>query len=344
MSKTVVIRADGGKYIGMGHLSRSVLIANYLQSKFSVKSILILKKNEQALQFLQNKSIQIKLIPENIELNEEVELTKEIIQNVKCGLFILDVLENDVNDEYTSEIRNSNVPFAAITDDSFKRVINAHVIINGNPCQNEDNYINEQGKYFLGSKFFIMDEKYSNFIPKSPKGGLKNILLTVGGSDHNDLIFNILKALERVGGNLNITLITSKGTGYVEKLNKYIESSSITIKLLVDIPGIISEWENCDFAITAGGNTLFERIAARKPGLTICQLQRQMEIADKFEELGVNYNLGFGPELTVDDIYFKLKQYLSQTDKHLTQYNLSPKYIDGDGLHRVSTIFKNLIV
>ena len=46
------------------------------------------------------------------------------------------------------------------------------------------------------------------------------------------------------------------------------------------------------FAITAGGNTLFERICAGVPGLTINQLDRQDGFADMFELLNVNINLG----------------------------------------------------
>ena len=51
-------------------------------------------------------------------------------------------------------------------------------------------------------------------------------------------------------------------------------------------------WSKYLFAITAGGNTLFERICAGVPGLTINQLDRQNGFAQIFEDLHVNINLG----------------------------------------------------
>ena len=40
------------------------------------------------------------------------------------------------------------------------------------------------------------------------------------------------------------------------------------------------------------GNTLFERITSGTPGATLCQLERQNQIAYNFEEIGCNINLG----------------------------------------------------
>lgn len=343
MSKTVLIRADGGKNIGMGHLSRASLISNYLNRNFSINSILLLKNNQESLKFLEQNPIKTELLPQDISIDDEIKHIKELIQNKKCSLFVLDVLDNDINIDFTTEIRSLKVPFAAITDDSFKRTVNADVIINGNPCQEQNYYLNEKGNYYVGSEYFIMDENYGHLHSSEPAKEINNILLTVGGSDHNNLIFKIVEAIEKLENNYTITLITSHGTGYISKLKEYIKSCRNNINLLIDIPGIIDEWGNCDLAITAGGNTLFERIAARKPGVTICQLERQMEIADKFESLGVNYNLGFGPSLTVEEIYTKLEAYLPQYKSHLDQFKFAGQYVDGKGLSRVALIFKNLI-
>ena len=60
------------------------------------------------------------------------------------------------------------------------------------------------------------------------------------------------------------------------------------IEIHLDVESLFFYWQTCGLAITAGGNTLFERIASGIPGATICQLQRQMEIANSFENFKVN--------------------------------------------------------
>jgi len=266
-----------------------------------------------------------------------------LIFTEKCSLVVFDILENDINHGYINEIKSTNIPVAAITDDSQKRIINADAIINGNPNQLGINYDNENGKYYTGPVYFIMDDFYSRISIDKPSEKISTLLLTMGGSDHNDLIFKIIEALKIVDYQFDVRLISSHGTGYIDRLTAFINTCNRQIKLLVDLPSLTQEWKNCDFAITAGGNSLFERIAARKPGLTICQLERQMEIADRFTTLGVNYNVGFGPDLSVAEIASEIQNYLYQYDDHLMQYFKSPHFIDGKGLSRISNILVNLI-
>jgi UDP-2,4-diacetamido-2,4,6-trideoxy-beta-L-altropyranose hydrolase len=343
MARKIIIRADGGKKIGMGHLYRAMLISDFMQNNFAVETILVTKDDENSLSFLINKAVKVKTIPSDFSLDQEISFITNLIHNEECSLFILDVLENDVNSVYINEIRSTNIPLAAITDDSSRRIINADVIINGNPNQLGINYDDENGKYYTGPEYFIMDDFYSRIPFDKPSEKIKTLLLTIGGSDHNDLVFKILEALKIVDYPFGVRLISSHGTGYIDHLTAFINTYNRQIKLFVDLPSLTQEWKNCDFAITAGGNSLFERIAARKPGLTICQLERQMEIADRFTTLGVNYNVGFGPDLSVNKIASEINSYIYQYDDHLIQYYKAPQFVDGKGLSRVSNIFVNLI-
>jgi spore coat polysaccharide biosynthesis predicted glycosyltransferase SpsG len=91
--------------------------------------------------------------------------------------------------------------------------------------------------------------------------------------------------------------------------------------------------------VTAGGNTLFERIATRLPGATLCQLELQMKIADAFEKMGVNVNLGLGASLGPDEMARKLDNFLKDFDGHRHQYQKAAGVIDGHGLdHFVQAI------
>ncbi len=180
-----------------------------------------------------------------------------------------------------------------------------------------------------------MSTEYENInFSKHINKRFKKMLLTLGCSDHNDLIFKVLLALERVDEIQEIVIISSNATGYIDHLKEYLRRSSKKTKLLLDVPSIAPYFNKVDIALTAGGNTLFERIASHIPGATICQLKRQMEIANCFEELKVNYNIGFGPELSAIDIQEKAKSFIKNYKKQLIQYEQSIKIIDGKGLKR----------
>ena len=75
-----------------------------------------------------------------------------------------------------------------------------------------------------------------------------------------------------------------------------------------------------DIAITAGGNTLFERVAAGLPGMTITQLERQSKISKRFEELDINTHIGFGPDLELDFISNCVNNFLSNKEAQRNQF------------------------
>jgi spore coat polysaccharide biosynthesis predicted glycosyltransferase SpsG len=106
---------------------------------------------------------------------------------------------------------------------------------------------------------------------------------------------------------------------------------------------LIPFWGQCDVAITAAGNTLFERIATRLPGATLCQLERQVEIADRFESLGVNLNLGFGPVISDDILRKRITDFIDNRKLQRLQYQKSPEIVDGRGLERFGNEIKRLL-
>ena len=63
----VLIRADGSKDIGMGHINRCYLFATYLENIYNLKIILLTKQDISTRRFLSNK----KQLLETIYLSPE---------------------------------------------------------------------------------------------------------------------------------------------------------------------------------------------------------------------------------------------------------------------------------
>lgn len=342
MKNNILYRADGSKDIGMGHLSRAVLISDYFKSEYKLNTTLIIKDDSNAQDYLDGRNIDCVFISNELDRLSEANKIVELQKDYNSKLTILDVLEYDVDQDYTHIIRSKGVPLAVITDDSYKRIINSDVVINGNPCQKSEYYKDEKATYFIGPKYFIMNKAFSK--RTYLKGNeTSNILLTLGGSDHNNLIFKVLSALEKISIDKKITIVTSKATGYLDQLKEFISTLKLNVHLLADIQNLKNEFDNCSFSITAGGNTLFERIASQRPGATICQLQRQMEIADRFDDLNVNKNIGYGPDLSEEEIFEKLNDCLNNKKDHIKQEAEIGRILDGKGLSRVAEIFFDLL-
>lgn len=335
--KIALIRADGSKQIGMGHLYRVALLAGMLRQHFGFKPKVVAKDSIQANEFLVSRKLAAESIGSQLSVNSEIDILNKMIERDKPSLMIFDLLTQEEEPSYLPAIEHKGSPLIAITDDSNYRALAADLVLNGNPNQIGKDYSDKTGRYLTGPKYFLMDPDNGRVKIKKPDGSVKNILLTFGGSDINNLAYKTLTALEMMTRHfsLEIMLVVSRACGYLEDLKDRINRSSLSIELLIDANGFASLWSQADLAITAGGNTLFERIASRLPGATICQLERQMEIADKFAALGVNVNLGFGPQLSETELARRLEEFIVDTRVHIEQYELAPEITDGQGLNRL---------
>jgi spore coat polysaccharide biosynthesis predicted glycosyltransferase SpsG len=344
-SRVVLIRADGSKQIGMGHLYRASLLAGMLFQRFGLEAKVIVRKNDAASKFLSSHRLTAESLDAQLSVDSEIDTLNRMIMCDNPALVVFDLLTMEDESDYLAGINHNGIPLIAITDDSRHRVLAADIVLNGNPNQVGQDYSPESGRYLLGHKYFIMDPNNGQTMAKRPNGQVKDILLTFGGSDHNDLIFKVLAAFEMVPqlSILRLKMVVSSACGYIDRLRERLKRYGLNVELLIDLNGLAPLWPQVDLAVTAGGNTLFERIASRIPGATVCQLQRQMEIADKFTEMGVNVNLGYGPELSELELANRLAAFISDKNNHAQQYDRAPEIIDGRGLNRLGDAIEKLL-
>lgn len=326
----ILIRADGSKLIGMGHISRACLIAEAFSSRgYDVR--LLVKTNASVIEFLGSRGISPEFLPEQIELEAEFNLIEERL-SCNGGVLIVDKLNHYDYSALFKKLRFNRCISAVIFDDSYAESIHADIAINGSPSCLIENYVGGACHYLVGPRYFIMDSKYKDIVISPPKKNIRDVFLTLGGSDHHDLIFKLLKAFDRFGDRYHITIASTSASGYLNRLTSTLKGVKFPVKLYLDQPTLLNFWGSSDVAITAGGNSLFERIASRLPGATLCQLDLQMKHAESFEELGVNMNLGYGPDLDCDSLYTKLDYFLNNQAEHIRQYENSSCLIGAKGL------------
>ncbi len=340
----VLIRADGAKSQGMGHLNRCYLLANYLQHKYNLEAILLTKENIATRDFLSNKDQPLETIylKSQSSYQDEIDIIYDFVHNKNIKLLLLDLLEVETEPSYLKMLERIDIPVCVISDDSHYHEFPASLIINGNPNQLPNKYFKFKERYLIGPRYFIMDERYSKLVKKYKNSS--NILVSLGGSDHNDIMFVVLKSLIRSEYVDKIVVISSQSTGYANKLEKLaLDIKDVEIELHFDVESLATFWNTCGLAITAGGNTLFERIASGTPGATVCQLPRQMEIANSFESLNVNVNFGFGAALSEDELSNSINKFLKNDHCHSLQRKMSRKIVPGNGLELCSQQIVQLI-
>lgn len=270
----IIIRADGGVSIGMGHIMRTLVLAKHL-SEFA--EVMYICKNGYEFQagrdYIRKNGFEI------IEVDGD-NIIEEIL-NIQGECLITD--SYDVNESYFDEIKKGFAVTGYI-DDLNRNRFNVDFIINQNSYAEDLCYkTNTDTKLFLGSKYALLREEFTNLSRKNIRKDIQDIMITTGGSDNNNFTKIVIDKISSVYPSVNLHVVIGPSFVYEQDLKA---TDNDKIKFYKN-PKMSKIMEKCDLAISACGSTLYELAASGTPVIGMAVANNQKRAAKKMEALGV---------------------------------------------------------
>ena len=283
----------GNKQTGFGHIYRTLLLASRLQIKplFFVNSSDIL-----AIQKIKSANYSVHEFNSLTELNEELDAKK-------INLVINDTL--DTTKDYILYLK-SNDRFVVSFEDFGEGSEIVDLIINAL----FENHSSSEG--YFGHKFVCLRDEFLFCNKKEISESVKNILITFGGTDPNDITSYVLKKLIDFK-EFNIEIIVGPGYSNLEKLSEFVKSYP-NIELFSDVKKMSKHMLKADIIISSNGRTTYEVASLGIPTIVFCQNQR--EIKHLFGELTKTIiNLGLFTDLEDDKFLNTFDELVKDFDK-----------------------------
>ena len=275
--KSIAIRAEGGKSIGMGHIMRTLVLAKELRKYFYVLYICKEDYNNSCLAGRE------KILEEGfavITANKENFYNE--LKNINANCLITD--SYDVDEEYFN-ITKEYFSKTGYIDDLNLYNFNVDFIINQNINGAERKYnTNENTKLFLGTKYLMVREEFRRSFTRDIKD-IENILITTGGSDEKYLSLKLTERLLCTNYNLHVVL----GSAFNEDLNsslKNLEKNNSNISIYEN-PSMSKLMRSCDLAISTCGSTLYELCLCKIPTLGLIVAENQRAVGETMNKLGL---------------------------------------------------------
>jgi UDP-2,4-diacetamido-2,4,6-trideoxy-beta-L-altropyranose hydrolase len=245
-----------------------------------------------------------------------------------------------VYDMLTAPSPAVEIPFMVVLDDEHHRFIHgASLVVNFSILQSPAYYLGHDN-YLIGPDYMPMRTSVGPAgTPPSPY--VKNILVTIGGSDPGGYTANVIRALEQERLDPTITVITGAAMPrcHYDMVRQVIVNGRNSYEL-VNAPTTAemdSYLVNTDLAITAPGNTIYELAHLGIPSITICHHQRHMMVADEFARRTGTINLGLGASLDPDKLLAAVHRMMN-TNVRYTCSNRMTTICDGTGLRRITDV------
>jgi len=328
----IAIRVDGNKVLGMGNIYRSLTLAHELQAKKQDISFII-KTDREALAIVQKHNFPVFLLNKHLINDDLSAQINHIIKTNNFKMIINDVKDTDIT--YMETLKKTDITVVNFDDLGKGRNL-ADYLFDG--FLNKEQQSNK--KEYFGPEFMILRDEFKT----NPKQFRKNrsqvkaIAVIMGATNAGNILEKIFSALSYLPETIECHFIFSKALHNKETYQ--IDYARKNFTFHYNPPNISEIFKMCDLAITAGGISMCETCTLGTPTVVIPQVPHEEKNALMFKRAGAVSSFTFNPHISEDEIFSHINQLIYNKKRRFSLSQKSRKYIDGQGLQRITSILE----
>ena len=336
----LIIRVDAGTTIGTGHLMRCLALAEAWKKHGGQAVFITVCESDILLKRLRKEDFKVIRLEKPYPDPHDWKITSQELKLNPSAWIVLDGYHFD--DSYQLRIKEMGHRLMVIDDMAHFEHYYADIILNQNINAEKLEYKCEPStKLLLGTSHVLLRQEFwpwKDWQRQIPKVA-KNILVTLGGSDPDNVTLKVIHALEKVEvGKLEVTVIVGDSYPYYDLLKTTAIESRLSIRLKQNTRHIPELMAWADLAVSAGGSTCWELAYMGVPTNTIILAENQVSVAEGLSKVGAAYNFGWYNLLNETHIAKVLTEHMFSYDIRFSFINCGKSLIDGNGIKRVSRL------
>ncbi|MGC9976217.1 MAG: UDP-2,4-diacetamido-2,4,6-trideoxy-beta-L-altropyranose hydrolase [Syntrophales bacterium] len=317
------VRADADARIGTGHVMRCIALAQAWQDRGEIVTFISHCESEALQERIIKEGFEFVYLEKAHPAPFDLERTLSLVTNkINQPNLINPTSQPNVTNatnlcwlvldgyhfspDYQKAIRNAGIPLLVIDDMNHLPHYHADILLNQNIHAPDLKYrCDEDTTLLLGTQYVLLRReflKYRDFERQIP-GRAKNILVTLGGADPDNVSLKVIKALNLIGDpNIEVRIAIGPANQNIEKLKKELALSPCTFHLLHNVSNMPELMAWADLAISAGGSTCWELAFMGVPSIILILGENQATVSEYLMNKKVAVNLGFFAECTKERI------------------------------------------
>lgn len=296
-----LFRADATQISGVGHIFRCLSLARALRDSGAETCFVVLDLPDYLASLLTQDGHTLKYLPEQVRDNPLADAAATLAGESSLTACILDHYHLGTDWEHYVQ---SQVDVLALDD--LGRPHETRWLLDQNYYADPQNrYMNVLAtgtQTLFGPKFALLRKEFETArqFAKIRSGGIRSVLVFMGGMDSTNVTGIALKAIERsLPSEVDVTVITGFTHPALSELRLWCEKRR-GASLKVQVSDMTQYLLAADLAIAAGGTNTWERCACGLPTIAVCLADNQREVIREGTEAGFLW--GFDDVPTVDDL------------------------------------------
>ena len=345
-SRRVVIRADASAEIGAGHVMRCVALAQACQDSGADVVFALAEGVRQFSERLRSENLTVAEIKAAPGSSDDALKTIGLCREHGCSWLILDGFQ--FSSGYRESVRNAATHLLLFDDHGEFAPYRCDLVLNANPYASEAMYPTpEPGlRFLLGPDYALLRREFldQSLAPPETAKIARNILVTFGGSDPNNVTLLVIQALQDLGDlALRATVIVGASNPHRAVLRAAVEQFPNS-RLLFDVGNMAGLMSSSELAISAGGGTCYELAFLHVPMLLVTMAQNHERTVEAWAGRTAAVNAGWFHLLVRQSLAFQLRKIICNPALRRELATNAAALVDGQGAKRTASAMLNQAV
>jgi spore coat polysaccharide biosynthesis predicted glycosyltransferase SpsG/CMP-N-acetylneuraminic acid synthetase len=322
----VLFRVDGGAALGMGHVYRSLAIADALRASSRAEiAFLMSADHTEGLLTVSRHGYPVRVVA-----GRGHETGLEHIRDFAPAILINDLPA--IDSAYLTALSHLGATTVNLVDtltDLESTDHLAQVIVSAMHHDRET----PEG-FYGGPAYAILREQFRGR-SKEVRDEPRLVLLTFGGSDPQGLTLKAARALQALPQGVKLMAVAGPAFSYRRDFAALEPTLSRRVPLINEA-AIADLMLDADVVVGSGGMSVYEIAALGTPGIVLGQNAREDQRMREFARYGTIEYLGLGPEVAEETIASAVQALLQDTDRRRAMSRRGQALVDGLGATRAA--------
>jgi UDP-2,4-diacetamido-2,4,6-trideoxy-beta-L-altropyranose hydrolase len=346
MSKRVLLRADGGPHIGMGHVMRCLALAEGLAVE-GFESLLVLRGYDVDLsRILTVNTTATEFLTGDMTFEEDSRKTSAFADEFGATVLVSDVCHslnlsrpNDFR-SYLTSLRGYGLTLCLMGNSELD--FPADIIISPYYRSNYPSICEGQGQcYLLGPQYFVFRREFYRVAGNAPftRQNAKRVLISIGGGDRCELTIKIASALalhERQSFSLRFIIGPAYPVDTEEKIRELLAGGTGELDIRYGSDDMAKDIVWADLAVLGDGLVKYEAALLGTPCITLARPDSDESMNRDFFRAGSSLHLGDGTKLGEVELGLEILRLSQDANLRKTMMKKGRGVVDSAGAKRIS--------
>ncbi|MHC4400241.1 MAG: UDP-2,4-diacetamido-2,4,6-trideoxy-beta-L-altropyranose hydrolase [Planctomycetota bacterium] len=351
MARTLLIRADAGEGIGIGHVMRTLALAQAWQAGGGGATVLSHCRAKAVRERVRAAGIPLESLtgrhPDPADLPATLAFLERLASSdgqAPAPWVALDGYHFD--EAYQQAIRQSGCRLLVIDDKPRLPRYHADLLVDQNLGAEGLDYLCEETALLLfGPRYALLRPEFRRHdaLRPEPPAAARKVLVTLGGEDPANVTRLVLRALARLDWpELEARVVVGPANPHLETLRVKAADLSGSVEILTNVSEMPELMAWADVAVSAAGSTCYELAAMQLPVAVIVLADNQEIVAQRLSEAGAVVNLGRAGRLRAEGIAERLETLFKNRSLRMRLSESGRRLVDRRGAERVVAVMHAL--